>query len=233
MTSTTVTLRIQELVEKAKPLTLEKLSQDSGIPEQVIQLYATAPVEITEEIAADLRQIATQLDVSVVELVKPVAKREAVKLKILDLLPNMTTKEKEEKSLITLAEKSKVHILLIEFYSKQTIYKQKLFEPKQQDNLNKICQVLGCSIEDLLVGAETNDLPETKLRLEEFAEEKGLTLNDLSLLTELPPEFIDLMATQPIDNSSPVFDHDLTEVYVFRPIFCKYFGKLLNRSCGK
>jgi transcriptional regulator with XRE-family HTH domain len=233
MTSSTVTLRIQELAE-AKGLALEQLSQGVGISQQTIQLYATAPVEITEEIAADLRKIATELDVSVVELVKPVAKKEAFKLKILE----KTKTQQPDLTLGALSEQSGVHILLIEFYSKQPIYQQKLFERKHQDNLNKICQVLGCTIEDLLDEFKTDDLPETKLRFEEFAEERGLTLNDLSLLTGLPSELIDLMATQPIDTSISVFENEQTEHndptdnYIFRPIFCKYFS-LFRRRCGQ
>lgn len=224
MTPSTVTLRIEEFVAEND---YAALSQATKISEETIWRYAKEKVELTDKSAADIRSISAELDVPVVELVKPIVKREAVRLKIREIaLHRGLTLEK-------LSEASKVHLLIIEFYSKRPIYKEKILEAKSQDNLNKICNILGCEIEELLVEIQAKDLPETKLRLEEFAEDRGLNLNDLSLLTELPPELIDLLATQPIDTSSLFFDDNATpEDYIFRPSICKYFRGLLPRSCS-
>jgi len=194
MTRSTVRLRIQELAE-AKELTLEEISNRSSVSVEAIQAYATATVELTEKIAIDLRNIAKPevLDVAVVELIESVVKREAVKFKIRDIA------RQKGLTLGQLSEATAINLLLIEFYSEQPIFKEQLIEPKLQNNLNEICKTLDCKIEDLIVKVEAEELPETKLRIEELLEEKGITLEDLSLLTELPNELIDLMATQPID----------------------------------
>jgi transcriptional regulator with XRE-family HTH domain len=194
MTRSIVSLRIQELAE-AKELTFQEISERSGVPVEAIQAYSIATVELTEKLAIDLRDIAKPevLDVAVVELIEPVVKREAVKLRIRDIA------RQKGLTLEQLSGDTKINLLLIEFYSEQPIFKEKLTEPKLQNDLNEICKILDCKIEGLLVEVEAEELSETKLRLKELVEERGITLEELSLLTGLPNELIDLMATQPID----------------------------------
>lgn len=189
MTSSTVTLRIQELAE-ANELTFEELSKLSGVSVQDIQAYATAPVKITEEAATKLRNIASQLNVPVVELVKPIAKREAFRFKILEMA------QQKGLTLEELSKRSGVNPALIAFYSTQPICKQKIAETQCMTSLYKISDTLGCRVEDLQLAA---DIPVTQLRFEAFTDEKNLNLEDISLLTGYSQEFIDLIATQPLD----------------------------------
>jgi hypothetical protein len=186
--------------EFAQNKALYLLSKASGISEETIREYDTREdVDLkNQNFLKDLRIIADALNVSLVALIKPVAKKQAVKLKILELLQNMTTEENEEKSLKTLSEKSHIDLPIICFYSTQPLEKQKLDEPQFQTNLKKISEVLGCSVEDL---KDTNkaELPQTRLRIQEFIEERNLTLEDLSLLSGTTLEFIELIARNPVD----------------------------------
>ena len=234
MTSSKVTLRIQDqdflkqrgFAKLSSAITQLNEAEDINIPEQTLWKYATEQVEVNEETAEHFRKIADHFGVSVLELLKPIANNEVVRLKILEFLK---AKGWELKKLI---EETGINQILIEFYSKQPIYKQKLNEPKSQENLNNICNALCCKIEDLIVPVEVEELPLTKLRLEDLAQEIGLSLEDLSLLTDLPHELIDLMATQPIDTSSSMFVDDAPNFgYFMKSTFCQRFGYLFPHVC--
>ncbi|MGL4502206.1 MAG: hypothetical protein ACRCU2_24285 [Planktothrix sp.] len=192
-----VTLRIQELAE-SKGLTLEQLSEQCGISVEKIYQYSAESIEIKEEMAAEIQIIATQLDVTVLELVKPVAKPVAFKLKI-----NEVSKQKGI-TLGELSEKAEVHPAIILFYRTQAIRENKLNESPFEEYLNKISAALECSIEDLKLPAE---LPFTLIRLEQLAKERGLTLKELSQLTGLPDEFINLIANEPVNISDLTGKH--------------------------
>lgn len=186
-----VTLRIQEQAE-AKGITLTELGQLCGLSAEAMQKYATESIEITEETAADLRKVSAKLNVPVLELLKPVAKMAAIKLKII---------EKAQKKNITLeqlSEQSGVHPGVIAFYSTQPISQEKLAEPPHRAHLSKISEILEVSSEDLKVAT---DMPTTMLRLEELEKEKGISLKDLSSLIGVNEELINLIVTQPIDPS--------------------------------
>lgn len=183
-----INLRIQEIAE-AKGLSLEELSKLSDISTQDIRAYSSLET-LTEEKAANLRKIAAQLNVPVLELVKPVAKREAFKLKILEIA------EQKGLTLEELSKLSDLDLAFLAFYSTQSMCKRKLEDMESQyQHLTKITEALNCNVENLLEEAE---LPTTKLRFQELVQERGLTIDALSMLTELPHEFLDLMTTQPL-----------------------------------
>ncbi len=209
-----ITLRIQEIADE-KGLTLKELSQVSGVSLEAIQVYATKPVELTEEIATDLKKIATKLDVTVVELVKPVAKRQAFQLKIIEMAKQKGLTLKE------LSDLSGVHPALLAFYSTQSIYKNKLTESQVQKHLSQISGILECRIEDLKLVIE---LPTTMFRIEELLKDRNLTLYDLKMLTDVPDELIDLVATQPLDINSlsnAFLNSETQEIpSIIRPICC-------------
>lgn len=224
MTSSKVTLRLQEFVPENE---FAALAQGTNIPEETLRRYATDLIEVNEETAKSFQKIAKYLKKqSVLDLLKPVGNNEVVRLRISALT------EGKGWTLQHLSEKTDINLILLEFYSKQPIYKQKLTEPKSQENLNKICNVLDCTIEELMLSVKAEQLPETKLRLEELAQEIGLSLYDLSLLTDLPYELIDLMATQPIDASSSIFVEQAS-IYFMKATFCDKFGHLFKHICKK
>lgn len=211
-----VNLKIRDLAN-AKGLTVSELSEVSGISSETMMKYATESVEITEETTANLRKIAKKLDVPVMNLIKPVAKQAAFKLTIIE-------KAKEKGiTLEQLSTKSDVHISIVAFYSFQVISKEKLAEEPYQTYLTKISDALECkSEEDLKIVAE---LPATRLRLEEMAQEKGLSLEDVSRLTATPREFIDLMATQPVHISESPFEMNVGEA------ICKWITAATGGYC--
>lgn len=213
-----INLRIQEIAE-AKGLSLEELSKLSGISTEDIRAYSSLET-LTEEKAANLRKIAAKLNVPVLELVKPVVKPEAFKLKILEMAKNRG---------LTLQELSKlsgVEFDAIAFYSTQAIYKQKISETPCQESLRIISKALDCSIEDLQVEA---DLPVNKLRFEAFTDEKNLSLEDISLLTDASQEFINLLATQPVDVD--IVKELFKDIPDDANEICKAFCKIIGCSC--
>lgn len=187
-----ITLRIKEIIEE-KDLSPETLSNGSSVPLNAIQAYITSPTieGITDIIAEHLRKIAKQLNVSVIELVKPVTKKAAFKLNIFEIM------QQKQLTLNELSERSGVHPAILAFYSTQPICEQKLSELELKNKyLIKISEVLDCSSEDLKIETER---PIIKLGIEEWAEERGLNKEDMSILTELPLDFIDLLYTQYIE----------------------------------
>jgi hypothetical protein len=191
-----ITLCIEE-VATAQGLTLEQLSQLSGVSLQDIQSYLSIET-LTDETAANLRKIAAQLNVPVLKLVKPAAKREAVKLNILEIA------QRKDLTLEELSNLSGVHPAILMFYSTQPLCKEKLSEIESHNQyLTKISEGLNCTIEDLQTPAE---LPMTKLRFEELLQEQGLTVDELSMLTEIPEQFFDLISTQPTEPQRNICD---------------------------
>jgi hypothetical protein len=184
-----INLRIQEIAE-AQGLSLDQLSQRSNVSLQDIQSYENIQT-LTDDIAKKLREIASNLNVSVVELVKPVVKKRGLRFKIFELI------QKKNLTIEKLSELSEVHPAIIAFYSTQPIDEHKFNELESKNEyLTKLSKAIGCSNEELKVEA---DLPITKLDLKEWAEKRGLNLKDISVLTNLPIDFIDLIATQYLD----------------------------------
>jgi transcriptional regulator with XRE-family HTH domain len=224
-----VTLRIQELAE-SKGITLEQLSQNCGISVEKIHKYASESIEIKEETAEELQTLATQLNVTILEVVKPVAKPVAFKLKIQEMA------QEKGMTLEELSEKAEVHPAILLFYSTQTIAETQLKKPRFESYLSKISQTLECCNEDLKVPAE---LPLTSLRLKELAQERGLTLKELGQLTDIPYDVIHLMDQQSLTtlgslrylNDSPLLERSVRREYLERSIretVCEYFNGVLK-----
>lgn len=224
MTRSTVTLRIQELAE-AKGLTLEEISKASGVSVQAIQAYTNTPVELTESIAADLRKIATQLNVPVIELVKPLTERGAFRLNILEKL------KQKGLTLEELSAQSGIHPAIVAYYSTQPICQRKLNEFESKNKyLSRISKVLDCCIDDLKVKAE---LPLIKFCLEEWVEKNGLNLEDMSIFTGLPIDFIDLISTQPIETSVDAIQIDIEAnppETTPKEIICRWIETVLGKQ---
>ncbi|BBD61265.1 hypothetical protein NIES2109_40930 [Nostoc sp. HK-01] len=192
----------------SKGVSLDEISRLSGISIEEIQSYSTIE-NITEDTFVNLRKIAARLNLPVLDLVQPIANQLAFKFKISEMAKTKGLTLEE------LSEKSRIQPAIIEFYNTQAICQQTLTNPLCQTHLGKITEVLNCSLEELQFSEE---LPPTYFRLEEIAKEKGLTLDELSLLIELPKGFVDLIATIRIDYSTLSCE-----------FCCKYWG---SRQCG-
>jgi hypothetical protein len=192
-----VKLRIQEIAE-SKGISLEELDQLTGFSTQNLteslrreNVNESSNIEnITLENAKQLRKKAATLGVSVLDLISPTAKKVAFNLKIIETAKNQNL------NLEDLSKLSGVDPAIVAFYSTQAISREKLAEPRFQEYLNRISETLNSSIQDLQVLA---DLPKTKLLIEDIAQEKGITLQEMAVLMDVPSDFLDLVATQPID----------------------------------
>ncbi|MDZ7954157.1 hypothetical protein [Nostoc sp. DedQUE09] len=204
---------------KAKDMAVDLLGTASDISPDDIQKYANENTDfnITEKIE-DLKKIAKALDVETVELVKPRETREGVRLKLNELAQDKQISLKE------LANQSQVDFSIICFYSSQPIENKKLTQEPFHTNLSKISVALNCSLEDLQ-HKEKVDLPPTMLRVQEFLEVTDLNIKDLSLLTGVNSEFIDLIATNPIDlRNIPSWGEE--------KVICEIICKFLHCTCN-
>lgn len=209
--------------QKAREKALSLLSQAAGIDETLIQKYAKEEIEITKATATNLIKIAEVLKVSTVELVNPVFKREAVKLKISELIKEKTT------SLEDLSAKTQIDLPTLCFYSTQPISKQKLNDAPIRENIGEIIKALGLSsIEDLI---ESNvELPPTRLRILEVAEERNLSLEQLSLISGINPHLLDLLANHPVDIKA-LEARDWETEGILCTLICVFLGKTENEKC--
>ncbi|MCF2149867.1 hypothetical protein IQ276_026250 [Desmonostoc muscorum LEGE 12446] len=205
--------------EKAKGMAVSLLSKAADISAPDMARYADENEDfaIAEKIE-ELKKIAQALDVEMVELVKPNEKNEGVKLKLVEL-----TQEKQI-SLKELATRSQIEFPIICFYSSQPIEKKKLTQQPFSKNLKEISKVLNCTLEDLQE-KEKVELPPTILRVQEFLDTTDLNINDLSLLLGVSSEFIDLIATNPIDiGNMPKWGEE--------KIICEIICKILRCTCN-
>nr|ADO19133.1 hypothetical protein Nfla_5402 [Nostoc flagelliforme str. Sunitezuoqi] len=186
-----VTLRIQELLDN-KSVSFQDLSNASDISEEDIKILSSQTIEITEQNAFILSKIAKKMDVSILDLIQPVATKKAFKFRIFELT------EQQGISFEYLSMKTGIHLLILEFYNTNPISEENLDRLPHSQNLNKIIAVLNCTIEDLKVEEK---LPKTRIIVEELASERGLTLEDLSLLIGLPLELLQLINLHPVNIS--------------------------------
>lgn len=184
-----VSLRIQEFLD-ARGLSRTDLSSLTGISEDTINAYAAESISLNEETSQDIRTIAAKLGIPTGKLIRPVDKKPGIRLKILEQA------QAQGLTLNQISERSHVHPLLLGIYSTQVLLKEKLEEPEIQDDLNRIATALGTSPLDLSV---IEDPPITQLRINEFLQEKGISLEELSLLYNVPSRFFDLIDGQPFD----------------------------------
>jgi|GEM_PF-1829668 len=182
-------LRIQEFLD-ARGFTIGDLANLTGINEEVLRTYSTESINLDQENAEHLRRIASKLNVPVAKLIRPVAKQAGVSFKIL----------KKAKSqgldLTEISIQSGVHPLLLAIYSTQVILKDKWAEGQTQENIRRIATELNSSPEELV---QVEDPPISKLRMDDYLLEKGLSLDELSLLYNIPREPLDILVSHPFD----------------------------------
>ena len=203
-----VSLRVQEFLD-ARGLSRTDLSSLTGISEDAINTYAAESINLGEDTAQDIRTIAAKLGIPSAKLIRPVDKKPGVRLKILEKA------KAQDLTLNQIAERSNVHPYILGIYSTQVLLKEKYEEPKIQRDISSIVDTLGTSIVELSV---SSDPPITQLRLGEFLKEKGISLEEMSLLYDIPSDFFDLIDSQPFDISSFVADETL------RTLCCELLG---------
>lgn len=184
-----VSLRIQEFLG-ARGLSRTDLSSLTGIAEDTINTYATESINLNEETTRDIRIIAGKLGIPAAKLIRPIAKEPGIRLKILDHAKT------QDLTLNQIAERSNVHPYIMGIYSTQVLLKGKYEEPKVKQDISRIANTLETSPAELSVSSEP---PITQLRLSDFLREKGMSLEELSLLYDIPPDFFNLLDGQPFD----------------------------------
>jgi transcriptional regulator with XRE-family HTH domain len=184
-----VILRIQEYLD-ARGLTIAELAQLTSIEEESLRTYSQESINLNQENTEHLRRIATKLNVPVAKLIRPAAKQAGISFKILEKAKSQGL------DLAELSRRSEVHPLLLAIYSTQVLLKDKWGEEQTQDNINRIAAELNSSPEELI---KIEDPPITQLRMDDFLREKGMSIDDLSLLYNAPREAFELLASQPLD----------------------------------
>ncbi|MDJ0516486.1 MAG: hypothetical protein QNJ74_09605 [Trichodesmium sp. MO_231.B1] len=151
-------------------------------------------------------------------------KKGAIQLKILEKLglnfdPNndLDDQQKSEKvknisdELKKLSQNSGVDILTLAFYSTQLISKKKFEAASTQEQLQKICDILGCKIDDLK--GEEVDIPLFKFDIDLYIKKKYQNEAEFIKETNTSAEFIEILRTEHIDISfnNPFGDYTWTD----------------------
>lgn len=144
----------------------------------------------------------------------------AIKLKILEKLEALYPKSDIYQQLEKLSNNSGVDISVLTFYSTQPISKEKLEEPSTQQQLAKICDVLGCNI-DTLKGEEV-DIPLFKFDIDFYIKKKYKTEAQFIQQTGTSGEFIEILRTQYIDISVLIIFGGGYSRSNYRSVWCKY-----------
>ncbi|MGD1704056.1 hypothetical protein [Dapis sp. BLCC M229] len=135
-------------------------------------------------------------------------KKGAIQLKILEKLdPNNDLDDQQisdklkkiSDKLKNLSQNSGVDILTLAFYSTQLISKKKLEETSTQEQLQKICDILGCEINDLK--GEEVDIPLFKFDIDLYIKKKYQNEAEFMKKTGTSAEFIEILRTEHIDIS--------------------------------
>ncbi|NES03371.1 MAG: hypothetical protein F6K22_11270 [Okeania sp. SIO2F4] len=207
---------------------LELKEQNSTIEEVQVESYPKNPTEDwIEEFPtrwfegedAPKTMIISRNDVELLDIEKG-----AIKLKILEKLglnfdPNndLDDQQKSEKvknisdELKKLSQNSGVDILTLAFYSTQLISKKKFEETSTQEQLQKICDILRCKIDDLK--GEEEDIPLFKFDIDLYIKKKYQNEAEFIKETNTSAEFIEILRTEHIDISfnNPFGDYTWTD----------------------
>ena len=140
-------------------------------------------------------------------------KKGAIKLKILEnilekLDPNFDPNndlddqqiskklKKISEELKNLSQKSGVDELILAFYSTQPISKKRFEAASTQEQLQKICDILGCKIDDLK--GEEVDIPLFKFDIDLYIKKKSQNEAEFMKETDTSAEFIEILRTEHI-----------------------------------
>ncbi len=217
-------LRIKKFLSD-RGITETDLSQLTRIPENTLNRYAQESIDINEDTVKDIRKIASQLNIPPAKLIQPVRKQSGIRLKIIEVLENSQDSKLNFKKLSELCERLQVHPSILVLYSTQVMLKEKWEEEQTQKDISSIASILGVSIEELAV---IEDPPITKIRLDDFLKEKGLTIEQFSLLNDFPVTTTKFLASQPIDLLAFKRFSQYQQVI---GTCCKYIGCWLCKEC--
>ncbi|MDY7007795.1 MAG: hypothetical protein SWX82_28610 [Cyanobacteriota bacterium] len=138
----------------------------------------------------------------------------AIELNILEKLnPNNDLNNRQiSEKLENLSHNSGVDQLILAFYSTQPISKKKLEAASTQEQLQKICDILGCEINDLK--GEEVDIPLFKFDIDLYIKKKYQNEAQFIKETDASAEFIEILRTEHIDVSlnNPFGDYTWTNV---------------------
>ena len=141
-------------------------------------------------------------------------KKGAIKLKILEKINqnNALKALSPTQKLINLSQKSGVDKLILAFYSTQPISKKKLEAASTQEQLQKIGDILGCEINDLM--GEEVDIPLFKFDIDLYIKKKYQNEAQFIKETNASAEFIEILRTEHIDVSlnNPFGDYTWTNI---------------------
>ena len=177
-------LRLSEVIAE-KSIKVADLSEDIQKAINTLLTQENNLGKIDEKTAKDLRAIANSLDVSLFDLFIPAEK--FYRLKIIEHLKESeylgSPKEKLEKLFTKLPSSSKISFNLLTIYATQVLPESLL----KRSDLKQICQFLNIRLEAL---KDLFYLPRQTISIESILLKLAITLDELSLLIEIPKEFI-------------------------------------------
>lgn len=185
-----ITLRIQEVLQE-QGLSFEELSNRLGLLQEDLTIYIdTQSVSLTKEVASTLKDIATVLRVPVVSLLKPIPGKEIFRLRILEIAQRRSIKLNE------LSRISQVPHIALVFYCTQPFFSPNLNKAPFDEHLKAIQMALNCTLQDLRYELEVP----VAGKIAEFSESRGVSLEELSMLADLPVEFLEILSVQYPEN---------------------------------
>jgi hypothetical protein len=185
-------LRLSEVIAEKK-IEVAGLSKDVQQAIETLLAQENTLGNIDEATAEKLRLIAKSLDVSLFDLFTSVEK--FYRLKIFEYLnePEYSGSQKEnlEKLFAKLPSSSKISFNLLTIYATQVLPESLL----RDSDLKQICKFLDISLEAL---KDVFDLPRQTISVESILLKLGITLDEFSLLIEVPKKFIPWLSLEKI-----------------------------------
>jgi hypothetical protein len=219
-------LRLSEVIAE-QSIIVADLNTDVQETINTLLTQETTLGKIDKATAEKLRLIAKSLDVSLFDLFTSVEK--FYRLKIFEYLnePEYSGSQKEnlEKLFAKLPSSSKISFNLLTLYATQILPESLLTSA----DLKQICKLLGITLEAL---KDIFDLPRQTISVESILLNQGITLDEFSLLIEVPKKFIPWISLEVTKSNTANNEGIATEMINTSPcnypIFC-----YLNPDCPR
>lgn len=218
-------LRLSEVITE-KSIIVDDLSADVQEAINTLLTRENTLGKIDKATAESLRLIAESLNVSIFDLFTPAEK--FYRLKIFENLNEPkylgSQKEKLEKLFAKLPSSSKISFNLLTIYATQVLPNNLL----KGADLKEICKVLDVNLEDI---KDIFNVSRQTISVESILLKLGITIDELSLLIEVPKKFIPWLSSELIQVSKisnpEAHEEETTTGFVVDPcgitFWCRHF----------
>ena len=222
-------------------LRLEEVLAEHTIPPQLalhvdrlrkkLQEEGTTFDKLDKRTASDLRAISEALNVSIFDLFVPV--EQLYRLKIIEYISKRYSgnlKQQLEALQSDLPESKKISLALLGMYATQILPESLL----KGADLKAICKILDTDLESI---KELSNQSRQTISVEAILKKLGISLDELSVLMEIPKKFIPWFSSDPIRIKAPNDERNLSflerdniegQVFFFVhpcPLFCRFLER--------